>query len=195
MTRASEGGWEGEAREELCADLTGRVLEVGAGNGANFGHYRRASRVEACEPEPNMMGLAVPRAREAAVPVGLVRADAERLPFADAVFDAAVCSLVLCTIPGPVGALREIRRVLRPGGVLRLYEHVRASGRAAARFQDLIERPWGLFAGGCHPNRDTVATLQQEGFVVRVRSFRPPVVGWVLPHVIGEARPAGHSPT
>jgi ubiquinone/menaquinone biosynthesis C-methylase UbiE len=194
LTRASEGGWEGEVRDELCADLTGQVLEVGAGNGGNLVHYREAAHVVACEPEPNMLRLAVPRAAEAAVPVGLVQADGEHLPFGDDAFDAVVCSLVLCTIPDPKAALREIRRILRPSGALRVYEHVRASSRNLARLQDLIERPWGLFAGGCHPNRDTVASLAAEGFEVRVRTFRPPVIGGaLLPHVIGEARATGPS--
>jgi ubiquinone/menaquinone biosynthesis C-methylase UbiE len=195
LSRATDEGWEGGLRDEVCADLRGRILEVGAGNGVNFGHYRTAERVMAIEPEPNMLRLAADRAGTAPVPVSLVRASAERLPFGDAVFDAAVCSLVLCTIPDPRAALAEVRRVLRPDGVLRIYEHVRASRGGVAQVQDLIERPWGFFAGGCHPNRDTVGALHLAGFEVDVRSFRPPVFGsWLLPHVLGEARPRTPAP-
>ena len=189
LSRAGDQGWEGPLRDELCAELEGRVLEVGAGNGVNFGHYRAAEEVVAIEPEPNMIRLASDRAREATVRVRVVRASAERVPFADRMFDAAVCSLVLCTIPDPGAALTEIRRTLRPEGVLRVYEHVRAPGGWTARMQDLIERPWGFFAGGCHPNRDTVRALEGAGFEVEVRSFNPPVPGSrLLPHVLGEAR-------
>jgi ubiquinone/menaquinone biosynthesis C-methylase UbiE len=190
LTRACEGGWEGDAREELCAGVTGRVLEVGAGGGANFAHYRDAALVVGSEPEPTMARQAQGRARGAAVPVRVIRADAEDLPFADRAFDAVVCSLVLCTIGDPDRALAEIRRVLRPDGVLRVYEHVRSSSRRVAGLQDIVNRPWGLIAGQCHPNRDTSAALERAGFTLRLRAFRPPVPGgWFLPHVIGEARP------
>lgn len=189
LARASEKGWEGDLRDEVCGDVEGRLLEIGAGNGMNFEHYRRAGSVVACEPEPNMLQLAAPRARGASVPVRLVRAAGERLPFRDHAFDAVVCSLVLCTIGDPMAAIGEIRRVLRPDGVVRLYEHVRAEDRRMAWFQDVIERPWGFFAGGCHPNRDTVANLERGGFALRIRTFRPPFVGAsFVPHVVGEAR-------
>ena len=189
LARATEKGWEGEVRDEVCGDLEGRVLEVGAGNGMNFGHYRRAASVVACEPEPNMLRLAAPRARAAAVPVHLVRAAGERLPFRDGSFDAVLCSLVLCTIADPGAAIAEMRRVMRAEGVVRLYEHVRAESPRMAKLQDVIERPWGFFAGGCHPNRDTLGNLERGGFAVQVRSFRPPMLGgWLVPHVVGEAR-------
>lgn len=189
LAQATEKGWEGELRDEICGDVEGLVLEIGAGNGMNFGHYRRARLVIACEPEPNMIRLSAPRARAASVPVRLARASGERLPFADRTFDAVVCSLVLCTIDDPVAAIAEFRRVLRPDGVLRVYEHVRAESRGWARLQDVIEMPWGWFAGGCHPNRDTAGSLERGGFELAVRTFRPPmIVGGIVPHVVGEAR-------
>ncbi|MFN2589903.1 MAG: class I SAM-dependent methyltransferase [Actinomycetota bacterium] len=185
----AEDAWEASIRDELCADLTGAVLEVGAGNGLNFAHYRRAGVVVACEPEPNMLRLAQPRADAAPVPVRLVRGSAEEVPFPDETFDAVVCSLMLCSVRDPAAAVAEIRRVLRPGGVIRLYEHVRSPNRRLARIQDLIERPWGWFGGGCHPNRDTVGELERGGFVVDVRPVRVPIPGSaVLPHVLGEGR-------
>jgi len=120
-----------------------------------------------------------------------VRASAEALPFKDGVFDAAVASLVLCTVPRPDRAAAEIRRTLRPGATLRFYEHVRSGeDHRLARWQDRLERPWGFFAGGCHPNRDTVRMLLEAGFVVRWRSFTMPNAWLAGPHVVGEATPA-----
>ncbi|MDP8955866.1 MAG: class I SAM-dependent methyltransferase [Actinomycetota bacterium] len=188
--------WEGRYRSELCGGASGLVLEVGAGTGMNFSHYSEVLRVVAIEPEPHMLDQAKRRAAVDPAPVVLVRASAERLPFEDGTFDTVVCSLVLCTVPDQGQAIRECRRVLKPNGSLRFYEHVRATGDRAARWQDRLERPWGFFGGGCHPNRNTLAALVQEGFRVRFRRFEPPVPGgWFLPHVIGEARHrAGDNP-
>lgn len=181
--------WEGRFRSELCGAAGGVVLEIGAGTGMNFSYYSSAPRVVAIEPEPRMLEQAKRRAASDPAPVVLVRASAERLPFADATFDTVIGSLVLCTVPDQRAAIRECRRVLKPDGLLRFYEHVRAAGDRAARWQDRLERPWGFFGGGCHPNRDTLGALVEEGFAVRFRSFLPPVPGgWFLPHVIGEAR-------
>jgi ubiquinone/menaquinone biosynthesis C-methylase UbiE len=184
----SAEGWEREYRDELCAEAPGLVLEVGAGTGLNFEHYRKAERVVAVEPEPNMLRRAVPRAAAAPVPVTLVRGSAERLPFADGSFDTLVCALVLCTVPDQHAAIAECRRVLRPDGVLRFYEHVLSPDPKAARVQRAIRRPWHFFGAGCHPDRDTPARLAGAGFHVRFRRFLPPMaVGWIMPHVIGEA--------
>lgn len=181
--------WEGRFRSELCGGATGLVLEIGAGTGMNFSHYSAVSRVVALEPEPRMLEQARRKGASDPAPVTLVRGSAERLPFSDGTFDTVVSSLVLCTVPDQRKAIRECRRVLKPGGSLRLYEHVRAGGDRAARWQDRLERPWGFFGGGCHPNRDTLGVLVEEGFTVRFRRFEPPVPGgWFLPHVIGEAR-------
>lgn len=181
--------WEGRYRSELCAGAAGLVLEVGAGTGMNFQHYSNVSGVVAIEPEPHMLEQAKRRAAGDPAPVVLLRAGAEELPFQDGAFDTLVCSLVLCTVGDQRKAIRECRRVLKPNGSLRFYEHVRATGGRAARWQDRLERPWGFFGGGCHPNRDTLGALVEEGFTVRFRRFEPPVPGgWFLPHVIGEAR-------
>lgn len=105
----------------------------------------------------------------------------ERLPFPDASFDTAVATLVFCTIPDPGAALAEIARVLRPGGRLLFLEHVRAADPRVARWQDRLERPWGWFGRGCHPNRDTLATIEaSELEVAEVEHDRmptaPPIV-------------------
>jgi SAM-dependent methyltransferase len=181
--------WEGRYRSELCGGAEGLVLEIGAGTGMNFSHYSAVAGVVAIEPEPRMLTQAKRQAESDPAPIVLVRASGERLPFKNGTFDTVVCSLVLCTIPDHRQGISEIRRVLKPDGSLRFYEHVRAGGGRAARWQDRLERPWGFFGGGCHPNRDTLGALVDEGFTVRFRSFEPPVPGgWFLPHVIGEAR-------
>jgi ubiquinone/menaquinone biosynthesis C-methylase UbiE len=189
-TALNEAGEE-EHRIELVADAEGLVLELGCGNGLNFAYYREAARVVALEPDPHMLGLARPRAEEAKLPVGLLRGAAEALPFPDGTFDTVVVSLVLCSVRSPSRAAAEIRRVLRPSGQLRYLEHVRSEGRVAAAVQDVLAGPWSLFAGGCHPNRDTPATLRAAGFELQGRRFPfgPPTPA--RPHVLGLARLPG----
>jgi SAM-dependent methyltransferase len=175
-------------RSKLLAGLTGRVIEVGAGHGLNFRHYpATVTEVVAVEPEPYLRRLALAAARQAEAPIRVVGGTAEALPAEDAAFDTAVVSLVLCSVADLAGALAEIRRVLRPGGTLRFYEHVRADAPRLARWQDRLERPWGWLAGGCHPNRDTVAAITAAGLrVVNLDRFdlqaMPPPV---RPHVLG----------
>jgi ubiquinone/menaquinone biosynthesis C-methylase UbiE len=178
-----------ENRRELIGGASGRVLEVGAGTGLNFRLYGEAVEVVAIEPEPNMARRARERAAGAAARVRLLRASAEELPFGDAAFDTVVASLVFCTIPDPGRAAREVGRVLKPGGTLRLYEHVRSPRPRGARWQDRFLPVWRFFGGGCHPNRDTVATFREAGFDVEVRSFDLGPPSPVRPHVLGVARP------
>jgi ubiquinone/menaquinone biosynthesis C-methylase UbiE len=186
-------GWEEAYRRELCRDARGLVLELGVGTGLNLLHYGAVDRVVGVEPEPIMLRRAVRRATAAPVPISLLRARAERLPFPGASFDTVVCSLMLCSVEGLEAAVTECRRVLRPGGTVRFYEHVRSEIERVGRLQDAIERPWGFVAGGCHPNRDTTRVLADLGFELDVRRFDPPVRGGgLLPHVIGAATlPAG----
>jgi len=181
----------GDHRRRLLAGLHGRVLEVGAGNGLNFPHYPvTVTEVLAVEPEPYLRSLALAAASQASVPIRVVDGTAEALPAPDgATFDGVVASLVLCTVADLHLALAETRRVLRPGGTLRFYEHVRAEDPRLARWQDRLERPWGWLVGGCHPNRDTVATITAAGLqVVRLNRFdlkaMPPLA---RPHVLGVA--------
>jgi SAM-dependent methyltransferase len=180
----------GDHRRRLLAGLRGRVLEVGAGNGLNFPHYPAAvSEVLAVEPEPYLRRLALAAARQAPVPIRVVAGTAEALPAPDSAVDAVVASLVLCTVAEPVRALAETRRVLRPGGRLRFYEHVRAEDLRLARWQDRLELPWGWLVGGCHPNRDTVAAVTAAGLqLVALDRFdlraMPPLA---RPHVLGVA--------
>jgi ubiquinone/menaquinone biosynthesis C-methylase UbiE len=163
--RPLERGWLGQRRGALLGELTGQVLEVGAGTGGNLAHYRHAGKVVACEPDPAMRARLAGKLADAPVPVQLCDAAAEALPFADQSFDVVVCTLVLCTVPDPPAALAESYRVLRPGGRLAFLEHVRGRGRLA-RWQDRLTPLQVWFAGGCHPNRDTQAAIANAGFAI-----------------------------
>src|SRR3954470_8369162 len=123
----------GAHRDDMLAGLSGRVLELGAGNGLNFAHYpATVTEVVAVEPEPTLRAAAQTAAGEAPVPVRVVEGVADRLPAEEGEFDAAVASLVLCSVPDQASALAELKRVIRPGGDLRFYEHVKPETQPAA---------------------------------------------------------------
>lgn len=188
MNGAMERGWMGERRTRLLSGARGMVLEIGGGTGANLPHYRAAERVTASEPDPFMRKKLRPKLARARVPVELSEAGAQALPFPDESFDTVVSTLVLCTVPDQRVALAEIRWVLRPGGRLLFIEHVRGEG-SAARWQDRIEPLWSRLLAGCHPNRDTVASIREAGFEIEsLESFYPPVpLSGLTPHVQGVA--------
>ena len=185
----------GEHRERLLAGASGRVLELGAGQGLNFPHYpSTVDAVLAVEPEPTLRAAAERAATVAPVPVSVVAGVADALPADDAGFDVVVASLVLCSVPDPARALAELRRVLRPDGELRFYEHVvaeRGPRRAFLRFADRSGL-WPAVAGGCHPARDTVGAIERAGFAVASIErfgFAPAPLMPAIPHVLGIARP------
>jgi ubiquinone/menaquinone biosynthesis C-methylase UbiE len=183
------GRTERANRRELVRGLDGTVLEIGAGTGLNLALYEPGVRVVAVEPEPTMVRTAAVRARRAAASAMVLRGVAETLPFREHTFDAVVACYVLCSVDDPTRALAELRRVLRPGGEVRVYEHVRSGELWAARMQDLVTPLWHRCGCNCHPNRDTVGALREAGFEVEVRpaSYGPPTP--VRPHVLGVARP------
>jgi SAM-dependent methyltransferase len=192
LSARTEARGGAEHRRELLAGLHGRVLELGAGNGLNFPHYPdTVTEVVAVEPEDYLRARAHEAAEAVPVRVTVVDAVADRLPFADGSFDAAVASLVLCSVPDQGSALRELHRILPPGGELRFYEHVRPNNpRTAALWQRADE--WNIYpriAGGCHAARDTEAAIRNAGFdVERCRRF--PFKGGPVaaPHILGLAR-------
>lgn len=186
LNRPLEARLFGQRRERLLAGLTGTVLDVGAGTGANLPHFRRADRVVATEPDSAMRIRLARKLPMATVPVEIGDAPAEDLPYPDAAFDAVVCTLVLCTVTDPARALAEIRRVLAPGGALVVLEHVRGRGQLAT-WQDRLTPLWSRLAVGCHPNRDTRAAIERAGFTFRHVEEFAPLPAWVLTRTMLEA--------
>ncbi|MGY1603100.1 class I SAM-dependent methyltransferase [Geodermatophilus sp. SYSU D00815] len=173
-----------EIRDRLLAGTAGRVVEVGAGTGTNFGHYPAGvTEVLAVEPEARLRVLAAEAASRVPVPVTVVEGTADRLPAEDGACDAAVLSLVLCSVPDQAAALREVHRVLRPGGRLHFWEHVRSERPGHARVQRALDATvWPLVGGGCHTSRDTATAIEAAGFTVeRLERFRFPEVGVPVP--------------
>jgi ubiquinone/menaquinone biosynthesis C-methylase UbiE len=183
----------GTHRDRLLAGLSGEVIEVGAGNGLNFTHYPgTVKRVVAVEPEPDLRGLAEKAARSAPVLVEVVEGRGEALPFPEGSFDAAVACLVLCSVTDQIAALKEIRRVLRPGGTLRFFEHVQADSPGMRRVQRVLDATiWPHVAGGCHTGRDTAMAITAAGFdLTDLDSFDFPESRIPLPiqtHILGTA--------
>ncbi|HEX9713866.1 MAG TPA: class I SAM-dependent methyltransferase [Actinomycetota bacterium] len=198
LSRAMERTEIAGHRDELLDDLAGLVLEVGAGNGMNFAHLPAGvTKLIAIEPEPYLRGQAVEAAARAPVAVAVLAGVAERLPLDDASVDAGVVSLALCSVLDQRAALAELHRVIRPGGELRFYEHVRAETPAQARFQRGVDVVWPLLAGGCHTARDTPRAIEDAGFVpLQVRRFDlgPRFANPAAPHVLGRAGRPGMGP-
>lgn len=182
-----EAGPFGRWRRAVVRTARGRVLEVGCGTGRNFTHYSQETRVVGTDPE-----LAVLRkARSRAGGAPLVAARAEALPFRDGAFDAVVSTLVFCSVDDPTAGFHEIRRVLRDGGGLHMLEHVRAESRTGARLQDRVQPLWTRLAGGCRPNRDTVARVANDGFTIEESTFQKK---GLLRSFVARPRPAAGPP-
>lgn len=192
VATACEKAGAAEHRERMLAGLTGRVVEIGAGNGLNFAHYpNTVTEVVAVEPEPFLRARAAERAERAPVPITVVDGTADAIPLADASVDAAVASLMLCSVPDQQSALAELFRVVRPGGQLRFYEHVAATDVRWAQRQRRAERVWPLLAGGCHLCRHTEQAIVEAGFAIDECDrflFAPCwTAKFAAPHILGRA--------
>ena len=176
-------------RRDLLSSLSGRVLEIGAGTGANVPLYPSAvTSLVLAEPDPHMLARLRPRAPAHAE---LIAAPCDSLPFPDASFDAAVSTLVLCSVPDPSGALSELHRVLRPGGTFAFLEHVAAMpGSSRLAWQHRIEPFWKHIAGNCHLTRPTGEAIREAGFVVEqeTQESMRKAMPWFRPSIRGIAR-------
>jgi ubiquinone/menaquinone biosynthesis C-methylase UbiE len=173
-----------EQRERVCAGLAGEVVEIGFGSGLNVPYYPQAvTRVAAVEPADVAWQLAGKRLRESRVPVQRAGLDGASLPFPDDAFDAALSTWTLCTIPDIDGALRELRRVLRPGARLHFVEHGLAPDEGVRRWQHRLEPLQKRMVGGCHLTRPIVDLLAGAGFEVEqadryYEKGSPKILGW-----------------
>lgn len=178
-------------RQRIVAAAEGRVLELGVGSGLNLPLYGgNVERVIGLEPSPELLHMAERRRDEARVPVDLAEASAEAVPLDAASIDTVVTTWTLCTIPDAERALRECRRVLRPGGNLLFVEHGRAPEPSVARWQDRLDPLWSRLAGGCHLNRRIDALIEDAGF--RIEALRHSRIRGLATHNFfyeGRARP------
>jgi ubiquinone/menaquinone biosynthesis C-methylase UbiE len=190
MSAGTERAGLSDMRAGLLADARGATLELGAGTGANLEHYPQAvTELVLTEPSEHMAKRLRQKVAESGRAAQVVIAPAERLPFEDARFDTVVATLMLCTASNPAAVLREVSRVLRPGGALLFLEHVRADDERLARWQDRLEKPWGYVGAGCHPNRDTLAAIEASGLAVESveRGRLPKAPPLVRPLISGRA--------
>jgi len=156
-----------DKRRQLVGDLEDRVLEIGCGTGRMFVHYPRGARLTALEPSPEFLPVAARAAARATASITVLSGSGERLPFAERSFDAVVLALVLCSVPSVETVLAEVKRVLKPGGQLRLIEHGRSQRTFTAFLMDVFNPLWRLANGsGCNMNRDPVASLRAAGFAL-----------------------------
>jgi ubiquinone/menaquinone biosynthesis C-methylase UbiE len=175
-------------RKAVISGVSGRVIEIGGGTGANLAYYGPGVELTITEPEPPMLKRLQRRVRNEAPKTTVLRAPAEDLPFEDGTFDTAVSTLVLCGVDDQPRALRELRRVLKPGGKLIFIEHVRSEDPSLARWQDRLN---GLnrFVVGCECNRPTLSTIEAAGFEVNQleKTTLPKAPPFVRPLIVGTA--------
>ncbi|WP_271104956.1 class I SAM-dependent methyltransferase [Pseudomonas tohonis] len=158
-----------KTRSKIVPRAEGRVLEIGIGTGLNLGFYdpARVQVVIGVDPAAQMQALARQRAAAIAIPVETIALELGEIQAGDASFDSIVCTFTLCTIPDAAAALKEMRRVLRPGGRLLFAEHGLAPDAPVVRWQHRLTPLWKPLAGGCHLNRDIPRLIEAGGFAIR----------------------------
>lgn len=189
LAQSEEAGLR-EMRSTLLAQAQGRVVEIGAGTGLNLAHYPgHVGELVLTEPEEPMARRLRARVAETPRPARVATSPAEQLPVEDGWADTVVGTLVLCTVDDPRAALREVVRVLRPGGRYLFVEHVRSDDPGLARWQDRLERPWRAVGHGCRCNQDTASLLHASGLEVeRMEPTRlPKAAKLVKPAIVGVA--------
>jgi ubiquinone/menaquinone biosynthesis C-methylase UbiE len=186
--RAEDAGMR-ERRSQFLAGARGRALEIGTGTGLNLDRWPREVELVLSEPDPHMVAQLRRKVERADRSAEVVQAPGEKLPFPDDSFDTVGFTYVLCTAPEPDAVLREIARVLKPGGRLLFLEHVRSPDPDLARWQDRLHGAWYVFGHGCHCNRDTLATLEASPLEVERadRAEIPGTVPLVKPMLVGSA--------
>ncbi len=153
-------------RKELLSKATGQVLEIGSGTGINFPLYRGVDKVVATEPSPHMIERSRQKHQQFFVPIMMVQANAEDLPFAENSFDTVVATLVFCTIPNPEKAMEEIIRVCKPGGKILFFEHIKMDNDFLAALQEVLTPGWKKICDGCCLNRDTLGLLKENNLQI-----------------------------
>lgn len=157
-----------KTRAQVVPLAEGEVLEIGIGSGLNLSFYdpARVQLIVGVDPSADMQKLARQRAEQISIPVEMIALELGQIQAEDARFDSIVCTFTLCTIPDAVAALREMRRVLKPGGKLLFSEHGLAPDASVVRWQNRLTPLWKPLAGGCHLNRDIPALLEAGGFTI-----------------------------
>lgn len=159
-------------RKELLSKATGSVLELGSGTGINFPLYESAETVTAIEPSQHMIERSLSKHKQSLVPIEIVQASAEKLPFAADTFDTVVATLVFCTIPNPDIAILEMKRVCKPEGKILLFEHVKMQNRFLSTLQDWLTPAWKKICDGCCLNRNTLDLLRAHDIsIIKVQKY------------------------
>jgi ubiquinone/menaquinone biosynthesis C-methylase UbiE len=159
-------------RRDLLKSATGKVLEIGSGTGVNFPLYRNADHVIAIEPSQHMIDQSQSKRQLAVVPIEMVNASAEKLPFEDHTFDTVVATLVFCTIPNVDESINELKRVCKPNGKILLFEHVKMENTVLSSMQEGLTPLWKKICDGCCLNRETLQAFTSQGLKIeRVEKF------------------------
>ena len=173
-----------EQREQALASAHGNVLEIGFGTGLNLPHYpKTVTWLTAVDPATILRKTVAQRSAELSFPVELLHLSPEKLPFEDGRFDCAVSTFTLCTIPDAIAALREVRRVLKPGGTFVFLEHGRSDDEKVAKWQNWLNPIPRIITCGCNLNRPIDALIRQAGLRLdRLDRFQMPGI----PRIAGE---------